>query len=245
MTIGGKARQSISSWSDTQIHSDGSRRGVPNCVVQQQTQYGGSTAQCGQLVVIAGNGKQSIDAVTVTIGGKAPTHVGSNQSVQAAIDAAMPGDLIMVDPTCTTTGASPAVTACAVASLHAATPTQTASVSSHAEMLLMWKPVRLQGVGAVSSIISANASPSGKLLDPWRRHVNCLFGLTLQGQPYTAASERFRMIHRVNTAALTRVGITSPLNPMLRRLTACLWNRPSVGTLHSMATWPSSCKSPR
>ncbi len=45
----------------------------------------------------------------------------------------------------------------------------------------MWKPVRLQGVGAASSIIDANAFPSGKLLDPWRRHINCLFGLTLQG----------------------------------------------------------------
>jgi hypothetical protein len=57
-------------------------------------------------------------------------------------------------------------------------------------MLLMWKPVRLQGVGAVSSIIDANANPAGKLLDPWRRHVNCLFGLTLQGVPVgtTAAS---------------------------------------------------------
>jgi hypothetical protein len=50
-------------------------------------------------------------------------------------------------------------------------------------MLLMWKPVRLQGVGAASSIIDANASPAGKLLDPWRRHVNCLFGLTLSGVP--------------------------------------------------------------
>ena len=36
---------------------------------------GGSAAQCGELVITAGNGKQSIDAVTVTVGGKAPTHV--------------------------------------------------------------------------------------------------------------------------------------------------------------------------
>ena len=47
----------------------------------------------------------------------------------------------------------------------------------------MWKPVRLQGVGAASSVINANAQPAGKLLDPWRRHVNCLFGLTLSGVP--------------------------------------------------------------
>jgi hypothetical protein len=50
----------------------------------------------------------------------------------------------------------------------------------------MWKPVRLQGVGAASSIINANAHPAGQLLDPWRRHINCLFGLNLQGQPYTS-----------------------------------------------------------
>jgi hypothetical protein len=38
--------------------------------MQQQAQYGGSTAYCGQLVITAANGKQSIDAVTVTIGGQ-------------------------------------------------------------------------------------------------------------------------------------------------------------------------------
>jgi hypothetical protein len=121
--------------------------------------------------------------VTVTIGGKTPTHVSANQSVQAAIDSSAPGDLLIVDPTCTTTGPSPAVTTCSLAALHATTPTQTASVGAHSEMLLMWKPVRLQGVGAASSIIDANANPAGKLLDPWRRHVNCLFGLTLNGVP--------------------------------------------------------------
>jgi hypothetical protein len=61
--------------------------GVPNCPVQQQSQYGGSTAQCGQLVITAANGRQSIDTVTVTIGGKAPTHVIPSASIQAAIDA--------------------------------------------------------------------------------------------------------------------------------------------------------------
>ena len=49
-------------------------------------------------------------------------------------------------------------------------------------MLLMWKPVRLQGVGAASSIIDANTQPAGKL-DPWRRQVICLFGLALNGTP--------------------------------------------------------------
>ena len=59
--------------------------------MQQQAQYGGpgtvggknaqgksnpsnglTYAYCGELVITAGNGKQSIDTVTVTIGGKAP-----------------------------------------------------------------------------------------------------------------------------------------------------------------------------
>ncbi len=48
----------------------------------------------------------------------------------------------------------------------------------------MWKPVRLQGVGAASIIINANTQPAGKI-DAWRRQVNCLFGLTLDGAPIT------------------------------------------------------------
>ena len=92
--------------------------GVPNCAVQQQAQYGGrQTAQCGQLVITAGNGKQSIDTVTVTIGGKTPTHVTASQTIQSAIDAAAPGDLIIVDPTCTTTGTTTTLAACSTTAL--------------------------------------------------------------------------------------------------------------------------------
>ena len=75
VTIGGK-NAPITGWADSQITvtvpSD-----VPLCALQQQAQYGGSNANCGELVITAGNGKQSIDAVSVTIGGKAPTHVTS------------------------------------------------------------------------------------------------------------------------------------------------------------------------
>ncbi len=183
VTIGGKAA-TVTGWSDTQITVT-VPTGVPSCAVQQQAQYAGSTALCGQLVITAGNGKQSVDAVTVTIGGKQPVHVNADASIQSAIDAAAPGDLIIVDPTCTTTGANPTSATCDSGALHAATPGQSAAQASHTEMLLMWKPVRLQGVGAASSVINANAFPAGKLLNPWRRHVNCLFGLTLQGVPYS------------------------------------------------------------
>jgi len=47
--------------------------------------------------------------------------------------------------------------------------------------------VRLQGVGAASSVINANTHPAGKM-DVWRQKVNCLFGLALNGQPYTNTS---------------------------------------------------------
>ena len=178
VTIGGVAA-TIGAWSDTSIAVT-VPSGVPACTIQQQAQYqpaGTSTARCGQLVITAGNGKQSIDAVTVTIGGKKPTHVNANQTIQSAIDAAAPGDLIIVDPTCTTgAGTTATVVPCTTAGAAKA-------LASHTEMLIMWKPVRLQGVGAASTIVNANTIPAGKILDPWRRHINCLFGLTLQGVP--------------------------------------------------------------
>ncbi|HEX2661801.1 MAG TPA: choice-of-anchor D domain-containing protein [Candidatus Acidoferrum sp.] len=180
VTIGGQ-NAVVTSWSDTAIVATARAVGqIPLCTIQQQTQYGGSQARCGQLVITAANGRQSIDTVTVTIGGKAPVHVAASGTIQSAIDTAMPGDLIIVDPTCSTgTGATRTLVAC--------TPTGVAkSPATHTEMLLMWKPVRLQGAGAASTIINANTQPAGKLLDPWRRHVNCLFGLTLQGVPYTS-----------------------------------------------------------
>ena len=52
------------------------------------------------------------------------------------------------------------------------------------EMVIMWKPVRLQGVGAASTVINASTHPAGKM-DPWRREVVCLFGLAMNGTPST------------------------------------------------------------
>jgi hypothetical protein len=163
-------------WSDKTITGT-VPSGVPACPKQQQALYGGSAAQCGELVITAANGKKSIDAVTVTIGGKPPTHVAASDSIQAAIDAAAPGDLLIVDPTCTAANAAvPCTTAGA-----------TRSTAAHNELLLMWKPVRLQGVGASSSIVNANTHPAGKMT-PWRQAVDCLFGLALNGQPPSAAN---------------------------------------------------------
>src|SRR5205814_7303209 len=113
--------------------------------------------------------RRSIDSVTVTIGGKAPTHVAPTHSIQAAIDAARPGDMLMIDPTTQATATTAAVPAI------------------HQELLLMWKPVRLQGVGAAGSVLDGNTHPAGKL-DAWRRQVNCLFGLAINGQPMTSGN---------------------------------------------------------
>ena len=147
------------SWNDTTITGT-VPGGLPACAVQQQVQYGGPSvmnpAQCGQLVITTSTGQQSIDTVTVTIGGKKPSVLAGGQTIQSALDAATPGDMIIVPP------------------------------GTYKELLLMWKPVRLQGVGAASTIIDASTHPAGTLkLDPWRRSVNCLFGLALNGQPST------------------------------------------------------------
>ncbi|MGC4121321.1 MAG: Ig-like domain-containing protein [Myxococcales bacterium] len=51
----------------------------------------------GELSITNAAGVATVDTVTVTVGGKAPTRVASGGSIQAAIDAAKPGDLILVD----------------------------------------------------------------------------------------------------------------------------------------------------
>jgi hypothetical protein len=73
--------------------------------------------------------------MTLTISGKAPTVMAAEQTIQSTIAAAMPGDMIIVP------------------------------ASTYSEMLLMWKPVRLQDVGAASSVINADPHPAGKLAD--------------------------------------------------------------------------------
>ncbi len=182
MTIGG-VTANVTSWSDTTIVATLPTTGpqVPHCSVQQQAQYGGSSARCGEIVITAGNGKKSIDTVTLTIGGKAPTRLAQGDSIQAAIDAAQPGDLIIVPP------------------------------GTYHELLVMWKPVRLQGVGAASSIIDANAHPSG-ILNAWRLRIVCLFGLSPKGVPDGIRSRLRQQLDRPRRLQ------PNPRNPQVDRL---------------------------
>ena len=143
---------------------------IPPCRMQQYG-YGttaANTALCGELEIVTATGQRTVDTGTVTIGGKAPTYLNgeintssvSGNAIQTAIDAATPGDMIIVGPG-TGAGAS----------------------GIYNEMVLMWKPVRLQGVGAAAVTISANAHPSGPKIEAWRRQVDCLFGLAMNGAP--------------------------------------------------------------
>jgi hypothetical protein len=164
----GPAPLTVLSWTDSTITATvpgGTSSPIPLCA-RQQIGFGG--ARCGELLITMNSqygGRQSIDTVTVTEGGKRPTTYVTPASasskafgetspnpLQTAIDNAAPGDLIIVGP------------------------------GIYPEQLLMWKPVRLQGVGATSVIVDGNAHPAGKI-DAWRRKVNCLFGLSLNGAP--------------------------------------------------------------
>ena len=120
-----------------------------------------------ELLIKSTNGTKSVDAVTITVGGKVPTFVtpaalnitatGFAHPVQDAIDAANPGDMIMLQ------------------------------AGSYPELVIMWKPIRLQGVGAASVIINAAKYPTQKLAQ-WRPRINCFFGLDAQGNAITNAN---------------------------------------------------------
>ncbi|ALL70996.1 signal peptide protein (plasmid) [Paraburkholderia caribensis MBA4] len=185
VTVGG-VNAHVNAWSDTQINVT-----VPtlsanqsSCTIQQR---GVNTqTRCGELVITSGNGKKSIDTVTVTIGGKAPAYVGgengTSNAIQTAIDKATPGDLIIVGP------------------------------GTYNEMLLMWKPVRLQGVGAPAVVVNANTHPSGKI-DPWRRQIDCLFGLALNGAAISSGNPYDPSGTYACSAAMQRKVDAIPLEP--------------------------------
>jgi parallel beta-helix repeat protein len=94
-----------------------------------QAQIPTNAALTGELVVTRGdNGKSSINSVTVTVSAQLPTIVPTGGSIQAAIDAAAPGTLIVVHP------------------------------GTYNEQVVMWKPVRLQGSGSDTIINATKRS---------------------------------------------------------------------------------------
>jgi len=127
--------------------------GVPLTIVSwaasviQATVPAGVTT--GQLVVTrADNQKSTIMGLTVQVGtgGGTVRRVGVGQTytkIQDAIDAATNGDLILVGP------------------------------GTYNEMVIMWKPVRLQGYGEGSTFINAVNLPTEKL-QAWRTKVQSL-----------------------------------------------------------------------
>jgi large repetitive protein len=115
----------------------------------------------GELAITSATGLASVDTVTVNVGGPTPVVVvpavapsgttnaaGFPHPIQDAIDAAHPGDLIIVD------------------------------AGTYPELVIMWKPIRLQGVGAASVTINAAKYPTQKLAD-WRPRINELFGINV------------------------------------------------------------------
>lgn len=116
-----------------------------------------STAMEGELVVTRANGKSTEHAVTVTVSNETPIRVPEQfASIQEAIDNANAEQLIMVAP------------------------------GSYNEVVIMWKPVRLQGAGAGSTIINGVTRPT-QILVAWRAKMDCLFGIgqNADGSPCT------------------------------------------------------------
>jgi len=99
----------------------------------------------GQLTITRGDtGRASVNAVTVTVGAnQLPIRrVQPGETIQQVIDAVTPGTLILVPP------------------------------GLYDEVLVMWKPVRLQGAGE-GTVINAVKAPAEKLA-AWRAKVTML-----------------------------------------------------------------------
>lgn len=110
-----------------------------------------ATVQTGQLTVTRGdNGQRTAVGVTLTVGPGAgqvfhvsPSSDPAARPVQDAIDAASPGDLILLAP------------------------------GRYDELVIMYKPVRLQGAGAWSTVINAITTPTTRV-NEWQDRINAL-----------------------------------------------------------------------
>ncbi len=123
--------------------------------------------RCGQLVITKSDGKRSIDAVTVTIAGtrtSTPTVVNPSNTISGTFGAIVPNPL------------QTAIDNAQPGDLIIVAP------GTYKERLIMWKPIRLQGAGPGSVLIDADAHPADSL-NAWRRQLNCVFGLSVNGVP--------------------------------------------------------------
>ncbi len=96
-----------------------------------------------QLDLVRDDGGTSVHAITLHVSSETPITVSAGQRIQDAIDAAPDGALILVEP------------------------------GIYDEQLIMWKPVRLQGYGAGSTIINATKRPT-EVLEDWRQKIQGL-----------------------------------------------------------------------
>jgi FtsP/CotA-like multicopper oxidase with cupredoxin domain len=125
----------INSWNSDQI----------TATIPTNPTTGALLAGTGQLVVTRGDNRKSTKtSITVTVETRVPVRVPAGGSIQAAIDAATPGDLVLVEP-----GAY------------------------DKELVILWKPLRLQGAGTGSTTINAAIRPAEKLV-AWRTKMAAL-----------------------------------------------------------------------
>jgi len=120
---------------DTQLEVDNWTPGVITATVPEG-------AVTGELSVVRGdNASETIAGLTVTVGpiSGSVIRVGQGGSIQAAVDLAEPGDLVIVPP------------------------------GNYEELVLMWKPVQLQGWGPGSVTINAVKRPAEKLQLWWEK----------------------------------------------------------------------------
>jgi len=139
-----------------------------------------------QLVITNSNLVSSIDTVTVSIDTSAAkawyvdqtfAPINGNcpasqqtSTIQDAINCARPGDLVLVN------------------------------AGLYNELVVMWKPVRLQGVGAASVTIQSAKFPTNKL-EAWRPVINTLFGID-PNTGNTASTTQVDLLPNQNTGAI-------------------------------------------
>jgi len=85
---------------------------------------------------------------------------------------------------------------------------------------------------AASSIINASTHPAGKL-DPWRRQVNCLFGLAIDGTP---------IANHTGTNKYDPTNTYTCPNTENFQVDRLPLEATVAGTPHSTATWLNSCR---